>query len=693
MTDYLLELGVEEFPADYVESTKDQLKTLFKSQLTKRGIRVDSLQVESTPRRFAVILFGLNIDTSERTEEVKGPSVKVAYNDQGQPTKALQGFMRSKGLTEADLHQKDLNGADYVYGTIKIVTESLETQLSEMVPEIIRQLTFPKSMKWGGKNLRFARPLRWIVSILDKEVLDFDLEGISVGRITRGHRVLGSDNLVIPSVADYENCLLDNAVILKQSERREIIIRGINRLAKERGGSVLRDESLLDEVVNIVEYPTPLLGNIKSSYLDLPKEVIITPMKDHQRYFPVLDDTGALLPYFITVRNGDEDGIENVRLGNEKVLSPRLEDADFFFKNDLEKDLDTLVEALNRVTFHESLGSVYQKTDRLKVLSSKIAQALDIGKETIQNIQRAAYLCKFDLTTSMVIEFTELQGVMGRIYAAEKNESPIVAQAIYEHYLPRYAADELPETTAGTVLAIADKLDTLCGLYAVGVRVTGSQDPYALRRAALGLIRILLSGGYHLSLRSIISDTLYTYVESDGLVFDYAETSVQVMQFIMQRFRVQMIDEGYRYDIIDSVIETGADDLSDMKERIQILTAWINEPTHLDHLTSFVRLQNLAEKAESDIYDSSLIDSEYEEAVYALIQSKQSLCDAIERGDYGLALNLFGESIEIIDHYLDNCMIMVDDKVLRSHRLALLNQWYQLITKIFVPGIIVRQTL
>lgn len=693
MTDYLLELGVEEFPAAYVESTKDQLLTFFTSKLKKRGICVDEIRVESTPRRFAVMLINLVLDSSERIETVKGPSKSVAYDSQGHPTKALQGFMRSKGLTEADLIEQTLNDVEYVYGQIKMRTACLEDQLAEMVPETIRQLTFPKSMKWGGKNLRFARPLRWIVSLLDDRILDFNLESIPVGRISKGHRVLGNDQFEIPDVASYEKYLADNAVILKQSDRRDVIIRGINRLAKERGGSVLSDETLLDEVVNIVEYPTPLMGNIKPSYLHLPKEVIITPMKDHQRYFPVLDDQGDLLPYFITVRNGDLDGIDNVRMGNEKVLSPRLEDAEFFFKNDLDKDLDSLVEALKRVTFHETLGSVYQKTQRLIKLSSKVADSLDIGQETIQNIQRAAYLSKADLTTSMVIEFTELQGVMGRIYAEEKNENSIVSQAIYEHYLPRFASDDLPETTAGTILAIADKLDTLCGLYAVGVRVTGSQDPYALRRAALGLIRILLSGGYHLGLKDIISDALYTYVELDGLVFDYKETSEQVFQFIMQRFRVQMIDEGYRYDIIDSVIETGTDDITDMRERIQTLTKWLSDTENHEHITSFVRLQNLAEKATSDVYNPALIQTPEEDAVYALIQSKSRVCDLIEQKSYTLALDLFGNSIDIIDHYLDNCMIMVEDGQLRTHRLALLKQWYQLLSEIFIPATVVRQTL
>ncbi|HSH35353.1 glycine--tRNA ligase subunit beta, partial [Schnuerera sp.] len=526
-----------------------------------------------------------------------------------------------------------------------------------------------------GKNLRFARPIRWIVSILNNKVLSFELERIKVGNITKGHRFLGSNRIEINTVDEYFNKLEENFVLVDQNKRKEIIKYGSERLAKEKGGNVLLDEELLDEVTNIVEYPTPIIGRIKQEYLNLPEDVIITPMKEHLRFFPIVDDKNRLLPYFITVRNGNDEHIETVIKGNEKVLGARLEDAKFFYYDDIDLPLEDYVEDLKNIVYQEKLGTLYDKTLRNQKLAKKIGDYLEVGEETQRNIQRAAYLAKADLVTKMVDEFTELQGKMGMEYAEHSGENEIVSTAIYEQYLPRFAGDELPTTTAGSILSIADKLDTIVGSFAIGIQPTGSQDPYGLRRQALGIINIILDKRLNLGLGDLIDSALYVYVEELGLVFDYSTIKTEIVDFFNGRVKNMFIDLGIRYDIIDGVINTGIDNIYDLKVRADKLNEYLEKDGLTEVLFTFNRVINLAEKTTSTEVKRDLLVEEAEVELYETFNDiEEKVLNCLDKKEYDKALEQFIVLKEPVDNFFDRVMVMVDEEDLRENRLSLLGK-------------------
>lgn len=612
---YLLEIGVEELPADIIHDTIKQIENNTNELLRKERLKFSDLKVFTTPRRISLIINGMEDKQESLEEKVKGPSLKIAYDNEGNPSKALMGFMRGHGIDKDSIIVEKLNSEDYIFAMITKVGKSIEEIISTDMPELIKSITFPKSMRWGGKNLRFARPIRWIVSLLDDKVIPFDLEGIVASNITRGHRFLGSSNITIDHVDNYEKLLRENYVVLDQNERKEIIKYGSERLVKEKGGTILQDEDLLDEVTNILEYPTPIIGRIKDEYLSLPMDVVITPMKEHQRYFPVVDDKKRLMPYFITVRNGDDSHIDIVVKGNEKVLGARLEDAKFFFNEDIKYPLEDYVERLNNITFQEKLGTLYQKTKRIQKLGSKIGNYLEVGDETVKNVDRAALLSKADLVTKMVSEFTELQGKMGMEYAKHSNENEIVSLAIFEQYLPRYSGDQLPSTTAGSILSIADRLDSIAGLFAIGIQPSGSQDPFGLRRSALGIINIILDKKWNISLSEIVDFALYIYVEENGLAFDYNKIKTEIMDFFITRIRNMFLDMNIRYDIIEAVVNTNIDDIYDLKIRANKLNDWLSKDGLQEILTAFNRVSTLALKATSNEIKRDLLTEDRKSVV------------------------------------------------------------------------------
>lgn len=673
---YLLEIGVEEIPAQYVDDALKQLKNKFKELFDTENIDYEEINTYATPRRLTTIISGLEEYQKDVEIEVKGPSKKIAYNEDGSPSNALLGFMRGQGLTEGNITIEEFKGEEYIYGKKKNKGKKVEAILSSNIAKIIKSMSFPKSMKWGGKDLRFARPIRWIVSMFDDIVVDFELEGIKVSNETRGHRFLGKSNIQINHVDNYMDLLLQNCVIVDQNERKEIIEMKSDRLVREKGGKLVEDKALLDEVTNLVEYPTPIIGRIKDEYLSLPKDVIITPMKEHLRYFPVVDSKNRLLPYFITVRNGNEDYLDIVVKGNEKVLGARLEDAKFFFEDDISKPLEDYVDSLKSIVFQEKLGTLYEKTIRIQKLSDKIAKYIEVGEETEKNLQRASYLSKADLLTKMVTEFTELQGKMGMEYAKISGENEIVSLAIYEQYLPRFAKDELPSTTAGSILSIADKLDSISGLFAIGIHPTGSQDPFGLRRSALGIINIILEKKLHLSMMELIDFALYIYVEENGLAFDYNKVKDEIWNFFVGRIKNMFSNMGIRYDIIDSVINTEIDDICDMEERANKINKWLESEDISQILTVFNRVSTLAKKSDSIEVSRDLL-SEYGLEVYNSYNDiEEKVEKSIGEKEYGKALDLLSSLKDPIDNFFENVMVMTEDEELKQNRLSLLKKIY-----------------
>lgn len=685
MNRYLLEVGVEEFPSRFIESTKRQLLQNLLKNLEERGLMVASSRVESTPRRFAVWLEDLKQKDSASEETLRGPSVSVAYDAQGAPSKALQGFMRSKGVGPEAIFTE----GDYVFARVSKEVVSIESILTEAVPKAIRAISNPRSMRWGGKNLRFLRPIRWLLSLYNDEVLPFSLEEIPVGRMTRGHRFLGKQELEIPTIDAYEEMLRAAFVIVDEEERRAIIVRGLNKKAREHGGVPMEEEELLSEVVHIVEYPTVFIGKIPKKYLSLPQEVIITPMKDHQRYFPVLDDEGKLLPYFLSVRNGNEEGLENVIAGNEKVLVPRLEDARFFYDHDRAHPLEENLLRLDELIFHEQLGTMLDKTKRLESLVVSLSKDMECGPDTEENVKRAAYLSKADLVTEMVVEFTELQGVMGRIYAEASGEKALVAQAIEEQYQPIGSDGSLPKSTIGTILSLADKVDNIAGLFAIEVEISGSQDPFGLRRAANGMIDMIQGAALRIDLEEAFRDALVLYVEQQGLVFDYDVVMGRIYDFLFGRLRTKLSDAGVRYDVIDAVLLSGDRDLLSLMEKAMALQKWLEKPQGQALITDFVRVASLAKNDQGQAIDEASL-AEGDRAFLAHLEGLQAISDQIKQGCYEEALTLFEGFMPAVNDYLDATMILVDEDALRGSRLAMLKKIDQVIGRILLAEKIVR---
>ncbi len=679
---YLLEIGVEELPARFVGESIDQLKSNAINLFKEERINYDDIKVYSTPRRLTLIVHGLDGKQEDLNETVKGPAKKIAFDDEGNPTKALLGFMKGQGIDIASIYVEELNGVEYVYGNVVKEGKTIEDILSINIPNIIKNINFPKSMKWGGKNLRFARPIRWLVSLLDNKVLYFELEGIKASNITKGHRFLGSSKIEITNIDEYVDVLRQNFVIVDQEERKDIIKYGSEKLAKEKGGNLQQGEELLEEVTNIVEYPTPIIGRIKEEYLSLPVDVVTTPMKEHLRFFPVLDDKKRLLPYFITVRNGNEDFLDIVIKGNEKVLGARLEDAKFFYMDDIKKPLESYVEELKKIVFQEKLGTLYDKTKRVQKLAEKIGEYLEVGEETVNNIDRAGYLSKADLVTKMVSEFTELQGKMGMEYARHSEENEIVSLAIFEQYLPRFAGDELPTTTAGSVLSIADKMDTIAGLFAIDIHPTGSQDPFGLRRQALGVINIIIDKKLNISIKELIETALYIYVEVNGLAFDYNKVKDEIMDFINGRIRNMFMDMGIRYDIVDAVLGANIDDIYDMKIRANKLNEWLKKEGLSEILSAFNRVANLSEKAVSDEVQRDLLTEDEIELYESYNNIEEKVISSIYKKEYDKALDQLMVLKEPIDNFFEKVMVMVEDEKIRNNRLGLLKKIYNTMIQI-----------
>lgn len=671
--DFLLEIGVEEMPARFLDPALTELKELAVKVLREQRLGFKGVKTYGTPRRLALFVEELAEVQEPLEKEIKGPAAKAAFNPDGSPTKAAAGFAKSQGVFVSDLVNKTVGKVDYVFAVKREAgRQSLEV-LSGIAPALIAGLHFPKPMRWGELDIRFARPIRWIVSLLGDEIVEFEFAGCQSGRTTTGHRFLSKGLIELENASQYFEKMRNAYVMVEQLERKEDIRRQVQELAASVGGIIEKDEDLLDEVNNLVEYPTALIGEFSPEYLKLPKEVLVTLMREHQRYFPVALADGSLLPKFIAVRNGGTDYLDIVRAGNEKVLRARLADADFFFREDLKTPLVEKVPALEKIVFQESLGSVYDKVVRISTLAEYLAGALGAGEQDSKYALRAAYLAKADLVTNMVYEFPELQGIMGREYAERSGEEQRVATAVFEHYLPRFAGDDLPRTMPGKILSIADKIDNIVGCFAIGIQPSGSQDPYALRRQALGISHILLVGGIDLSLKELIASAYRCYEGKVQLKLSLEKVTEEVSEFFGQRLRGILEERGFAYDTVEAVLASGYDNFRDVLLRVEALTELRPDPAFSSLLTAFVRANNLSKNTGTDQVVQSLLEDPSEIELYnCLCGVREKAGDYLAARDYRSLLAAIATLQEPVDRFFNAVMVMVDDEQVRENRLALL---------------------
>ena len=665
--DLLLEIGTEEIPAHAMPGMLKELGENAKKALKELRLAHGAVRTLGTPRRLALIVEGLAEKQEDVAEEKRGPSVQVAFDADGKPTKAAQGFARGQGVQAEALVTKD----GYVYALVQETGERTEKVLEKMLPELIVGLSLPNSMRWGDLDFRFIRPLRWLVALYGEQVVPFELARVKSSNTSRGHRFLSTGDFTIQDAAHYEEACEKAFVIVDPARRKTEIEEGLVKEAKAHGGIAEITPNLLEEVLYLVEYPTALSGSFEDKYLALPPDAVITPMRDHQRYFPVKAADGRLMPLFLTVRNGGAEYLATVQHGNERVLRARLADAQFFFDEDRKKSLEEHMEKLKTVVFQEGLGTVYEKSLRLEKLAAKIAGAIGASEAEKKAAERAARLSKADLVTGMVTEFTELQGVMGKEYARLDGESEDVALAIDEHYMPRFAGDALPKTCAGLVVSLADKMDNIVATFSRGLIPTGSQDPFALRRQALGMVHSIIEAGVAVSLRELVSWTMDLLAIQDAAVRE--KMQADVADFMRLRLKNVLAEAGIRYDIADAVLGD-IDDVRRVMLAAEAVRAQLAAPDMAAAVQAFVRVANLAAKAEGEArIDEALFETEEEKELMKAYASAKSAAESlVEAHDYVGIIDDFKDLAEPINAFFDAVMVMAEDADVRRNRLSLL---------------------
>ena len=667
--DLLFEIGAEEIPAGFMPNILGQLKTLAETKLNDAHLPFESIATYGTPRRLALIVKGLADTSAEISERHKGPSASIAYDADGNATKAAIGFARGKGLDVADLVVED----GYIYAETKTAGVPAKDIVTDMLPQLITGLNFPKSMHWGNLDAKFVRPVRWLVTLLDEEVIPVEFATVKSGNVTRGHRFLGADEITINNAASYVDTLKENFVMVDQDARRELISKQLHDIAASKNASIVWDDDLLEEINYLVEWPTALCGGFEESYLALPDAAIITPMKDHQRYFPLVDQDGKLLPMFLTVRNGSDHSIEVVQAGNERVLRARLDDAKFFFNEDRKKPLIDRQDGLTKIVFQEGLGNLADKTERLLTLGRVFSEECELHEDARVVLERATELAKTDLTTGMVTEFTELQGVMGKEYALLDGESPEVAEAIFEQYLPRFAGDVLPQTEAGKVLSIIDKIDNIVATFSRGLIPTGSQDPYALRRQTIGILNILLNSEWNISLRPIIVESMNLLnVPTDK----QDELLGQVEEFITLRLKNIFLDREVPHHVIDLLLSNNELSVADAEGLVKaLLDNRIDENVEL--VQAFTRMYNLVKDVTYTGVDESLLKEDAERALYeAATKASEASIDAWDKNDYDAVVAVPATLVPAINKFFEDVMVMDKDEAIKANRLQLVRLAY-----------------
>ena len=667
--DLLFEIGAEEIPAGFMPNILGQLKQLAETKLNDAHLPFESIATYGTPRRLALIVKGLADTSAEISERHKGPSASIAYDADGNATKAAIGFARGKGLDVTDLVVED----GYIYAETKTAGVPAKDIVTDMLPQLITGLNFPKSMHWGNLDAKFVRPVRWLVALLDEDVIPVEFATVQSGNVTRGHRFLGADEITIKNASSYVDTLKENFVMVDQDARRELISKQLHDIAASKNASIVWDDDLLEEINYLVEWPTALCGGFEESYLALPDAAIITPMKDHQRYFPLVDQDGKLLPMFLTVRNGSDHSIEVVQAGNERVLRARLDDAKFFFNEDRKKPLIDRQDGLTKIVFQEGLGNLADKTERLLKLGRVFGEECGLHEDAAVVLERATELAKTDLTTGMVTEFTELQGVMGKEYALLDGESSEVAEAIFEQYLPRFAGDVLPQTEAGKVLSIIDKVDNIVATFSRGLIPTGSQDPYALRRQTIGILNILLGSEWNISLRPIFKasmELLNVPTEKQD------ELLGQVEAFFTLRLKNIFLDREVPHHVIDLLLSNNELSVADAEGLVNALLAnRIDENVEL--VQAYTRMYNLVKDVEYTGVNSDLLKEDAEKELFeAASKASEASSAAWEAGDYDAVVAVPATLVPAINKFFEDVMVMDKDEAIKANRLQLVRLAY-----------------
>ena len=672
--DYLFEIGTEEMPAHVVERSVKQLAQRTEKFLKEKGLKFKCTKTFSTPRRLTVLVEALAEKQEDIDEIKKGPAKKIALDKDKNWTKAAQGFARGQGMTTDDIYFDKLKGTEYAYVHVKKEGKKTSDILLGM-SEIIKSMTFPTKMRWDSHDFEFVRPIHWLVSLYGSDVIPVKILDITAGRKTAGHRFLG-DSVVLANSSDYEDALKDQFVIVDANKRRKMIIDQMNKLVKKNNWQIKPDESLLEEVTNLVEYPTVFAGSFAKKYLQMPKEVLITSMKDNQRYFEVYDQNGELINHFIAVRNGNKDYLENVVSGNEKVLVARLDDAQFFYDEDRKYPLSHFVQKLDNVSFHDKIGSMSEKMKRVNIIGDFLAKRWHLDKQVVSDFDRASQIYKFDLVTQMVGEFAELQGVMGKHYAKLAGEKDDVAAAIAEHYMPTTSEGNLPKTTVGSLLSIADKLDTIITFFAVGMIPSSSNDPYALRRYAYGIVRILINQSWSLPFNDVLPEIVSALEnQTPAKLPKKAEQEEEISLFIRDRIKQYLQKNNYKYDIIDAVLASSQQDPIQILAAAKVLQLHHDDDKFKPVVESLIRINNILKKAKykgKNIVNKDLFDNDTETQLAEGVNDLSKIDKLADLYDGFVKLQ------PVIDLYFETNMIMAKDEAVKNNRLAQLSDVAQL---------------
>lgn len=665
-----LEIGTEEIPAGFLPKAMADMEAMIRKELGNARVEFTDIRTLATPRRLALRVTGLPALQPDAETTAMGPAKNIAFDASGNPTKAAEGFARGQGVPVGDLKLVATDKGEYVAAVRKESGRPVADLLGDMLPRLVSGIPFKKSMRWGDLDVRFARPIHWIVALFDGIVVPFSFGNIESGSVSRGHRFMADQTFPVRDFAHYLEECERHFVIPDPERRREIIRREIHRLAKTAGGHLLPDEGLLEEVSYLCEYPSAVHGTFSPEFLAVPKEVLITSMRSHQRYFSIVDDDGRLLPGFITINNTLTEDPSVVVRGNERVLRARLSDARFFFEEDKKVRLETRVEALKSVVYQAKLGTSFEKMERFRALAEELAARLNPAVQ--EQASRAAFLCKADLVSGMVGEFPEVQGIMGREYALLQGEEPEVAKAIAEHYLPTQAGGELPSSDIGAFVSIADKMDTICGCFGVGLIPTGSADPYALRRSALGIINIILDRKYPLSLKWVVESALSRL--GAKLTRDREEVLGDVLRFFEDRF-INLLGGQFPGDVVDAATAAGGDDLVDCAARISTLAEFRNRHDFEPLAVAFKRVCNIVKEPVAASVDPNLFQDDAEKGLFAAFQSVRiAVAKAVADRDYHSALTQIATLKGAVDQFFEKVMVMAEDERVRTNRLSLLQE-------------------